>query len=164
MATSCIWALAAAGCTNDIGDGVRDGLVECPDGAEFCAADFPQDDEPGGEFGTQDDADDEPDGETDEADIDLPYDIKMILGETYVPIIDAFLEKGAVPDNILEVTMEDGSWRMDELVALESFEVTEADCNHDGNRDIGRDRIFVTWETLNGDTETDHLDLRYCED
>ena len=55
-----------------------------------------------------------------------------------------------------------GTWRLTELQAGSSFVVTQADCAHEGNRDIGRDRVVVTWMNLDGSTESDHLDLRYC--
>jgi hypothetical protein len=41
--------------------------------------------------------------------------------------------------------------------------VEQADCDHVGNSRVGRDRIFVTWQNLDGSTETDHFELRYCE-
>lgn len=108
------------------------------------------------------DGDDE-DTDGDEGEADLPYDMKLELGDV-VLLEDAFLEKGPLPAAVLEVTMEDGDWRLLELANGIPFAVTQADCDHEGNRDTGRDRIFVTWENGDGSTETDHLDLRYCED
>lgn len=58
--------------------------------------------------------------------------------------------------------MEGGSWRLAELQAGTRFTVTEADCTHEGNRDVGRDRIFVAWVNADGSTDLDHVDLRYC--
>lgn len=40
--------------------------------------------------------------------------------------------------------------------------MTDADCTHVGNRDVGRDRVVVTWTNANGSTQSDHLDIRYC--
>ena len=95
--------------------------------------------------------------------IDLPYDIKMSIGDTYQPIFDAFAEKGAVP-LYATVDMTDAVWRADELRDGTPFTITDADCTHDGNRDVGRDRVEVTWEDASGARQTDHLDLRYCEE
>lgn len=121
---------------------------------------------------TDDDSDsdgDDDDGtdDGDEADeVDLPYDIKMALGETYTPIADAFAEKGAQPAAIVSVEMDGGGdgWRLGELQAGTAFVITQEDCDHEGNRDVGRDRVIVTWQTADGSTESDHLDLRYCEE
>ena len=44
-----------------------------------------------------------------------------------------------------------------------TFIVTQADCDHEGNRDKGRDRIFISWTNPDGSSEIDHLDLRYCD-
>ncbi len=93
---------------------------------------------------------------------DLPYDAKLQVGDTF-KLSDAFLEKGPLPDAILEVSMDGGDWRLAELQSDTVFEVTQADCDHEGNRDIGRDRVFVTWRNGDGSEETDHLDLRYCD-
>lgn len=94
---------------------------------------------------------------------DLPYDAKIPLGATF-RLSDSFLEKGPVPARIVSVTMEGGgTWRLAELIADTAFVLTQADCEHEGNRDIGRDRVVVTWENADGSTESDHLDLRYCE-
>ncbi|MFN0249046.1 MAG: hypothetical protein ACKV2T_19330 [Kofleriaceae bacterium] len=111
----------------------------------------------------EDDCDEHPgeDGDDDESDVDLPYDIKMTLGETYTPIADAFAEKGAQPAAILSVT--GATWRATELQAGTSFTVGQADCDHAGNRDVGRDRVIVTWMNTDGSMDADHLDLRYCE-
>jgi hypothetical protein len=122
-----------------------------------------------------DDADDDNDGIDDEDDCDegeggdgdegeLPYDIKMDQGKTYTPIADAFAEKGGQPTAIVSVTFDGGgSWRATELAAGTSFTIGADDCNHAGNRDVGRDRVIVTWMNSDGTTESDHLDLRYCE-
>lgn len=106
---------------------------------------------------------DEHNGEDDDSS-DLPYDIRPQLGATTAPIADAFASKGAAPAAIVSVTMEGGSWRLAELQAGTPFIVTQDDCDHPGNRDIGRDRVFVTWRNaVGGATETDHLDIRYCK-
>lgn len=115
--------------------------------------------------GIDDDDDcDERHGEDGDESADLPYDIRPQLGATTSPIMDAFASKGAVPAAITSVTMEGGSWRLAELQSSTPFVVTEADCLHPGNRDVGRDRVFVTWtNTIGGTSETDHLDIRYCK-
>lgn len=93
---------------------------------------------------------------------DLPYDVRPGVGDTF-RLTDAFLAKGAPPKEILGVTMEGGSWRLTELQQDTPFTITQADCDHEGNRDVGRDRIFVTWRNADGSTDTDHLDMRYCK-
>lgn len=93
---------------------------------------------------------------------DLPYDVKLEIGDTF-RLSDAFLEKGPRPAAIVSVTMEDGAWRLPTLRADQPFTVDAADCAHAGNRDTGRDRVFVTWQNADGSRETDHLDVRYCE-
>jgi hypothetical protein len=113
----------------------------------------------------EEDCDEQP-GEDDcdsDGGVDLPYDVKPELGATTTPIMDAFLEKGQAPASIVSVTLEGGSWRLPELQAGTPFVVTEDDCSHAGNRDAGRDRVVVTWENADGSTESDHLDIRYCE-
>ncbi len=107
------------------------------------------------------DCDEQPGGDDDGA--ELPYAIKLELGQTTRPIYDAFALKGSQPAAILDVEIDDDGWRADELVNGTEFVVTQADCDHEGNRDIGRDRIFVTWQRTDGSTETDHLDIRYCD-
>lgn len=91
---------------------------------------------------------------------DLPYDAKLPLGATYF-VEQSFWEKGPSPKKIVKVEVE-GGWRAAELQSNTPFVVTQADCDHQGNKDTGRDRIFVTWENFDGSTETDHLDMRYC--
>ena len=93
---------------------------------------------------------------------DLPYDAKLPVGATYY-LEQSFWEKGPSPVKILSVTVE-GGHRQKELAANTPFIVTAEDCSHVGNKDVGRDRIFVTWQNANGSTETDHLDMRYCAD
>ena len=95
---------------------------------------------------------------------ELPYDIRPALGATTQPIRDAFGENGgAQPDSIDSVTMDGGSWRLAELQAGTAFLVTADDCTHVGNRDVGRDRVVVTWrDTAGAATQVDHLDIRYC--
>ena len=106
----------------------------------------------------EDDDDDDQDG-----DADLPYDVAPQLGEAATPILDAFGEKGPLPAEILSVTLDGGTWRLGELQAGLPFIVTAEDCEHEGNRDVGRDRVVVTWRNASGSTESDHLDIRYCE-
>lgn len=97
------------------------------------------------------------------ADSDLPYDARIGVGMEY-KLSWSFLEKGPLPARIVSVTMEaGGSWRLAELQSDTKFVVTQADCEHVGNRDIGRDRIEVTWVNHDGSTSTDHLDMRYCD-
>lgn len=94
---------------------------------------------------------------------DLPYDARIGVGMEY-QLSWSFLEKGPLPAKILDVTMKaGGTWRLDELKANTRFTVTQADCDHQGNRDIGRDRIEVTWQNQDGSISTDHLDMRYCD-
>jgi len=93
---------------------------------------------------------------------DLPYDVRPQLGDTF-KLDDAFLARGPLPAAIVSVTMDGGDWRLTELQADTAFTITQADCDHVGNRDVGRDRIFVTWKNADGSTRTDHLDLRYCD-
>jgi hypothetical protein len=109
-----------------------------------------------------DDCDEQEGGDGDQA--DLPYDIRMALGQTVTPIHDAFAERGAQPAAIISVEMDGGGagWRLAELQSAATFTITDADCAHTGNRDIGRDRVIVTWQTTSGHVESDHLDLRYC--
>jgi hypothetical protein len=95
--------------------------------------------------------------------VDLPYDVKPQLGATATPIHDAFAEKGAQPASIVSVTMDGGgTWRLTELQAGTAFVVTQDDCAHAGNRDVGRDRVIVTWTTADAASHSDHLDIRYC--
>lgn len=93
---------------------------------------------------------------------DLPYDARPQVGETY-QLSQSFLEKGALPAAVLKVTMEGTPWRLKELRDDTPFVITEQDCSHQGNRDTGRDRAFVTWRNTDGSVETDHIDLRYCK-
>jgi hypothetical protein len=90
----------------------------------------------------------------------LPYDVKPQLGATATPIADAFAAEGQQPASIVSVT--GATWRAAELSAGTAFVVTQADCDHQGNRDIGRDRVVVTWTNADGSTASDHLDIRYC--
>ncbi|HEY6033274.1 MAG TPA: hypothetical protein VIV58_03415, partial [Kofleriaceae bacterium] len=86
------------------------------------------------------------------------------LGSTARPIQDAFAENGVQPDSIDAVAMDGGTWRLAELQAGTAFLVTEDDCTHAGNRDVGRDRVIVTWrDTAAAATQSDHLDIRYCK-
>jgi hypothetical protein len=102
-------------------------------------------------------------GSDDSAHADLPYDVRPALGSTTSPVIDAFASEGGQPASIVSVTMDGGNpWRLAELQAGTPFVVTQDDCDHAGNRDIGRDRVIVTWQNADGSTESDHLDIRYC--
>jgi hypothetical protein len=93
---------------------------------------------------------------------ELPYDVRPQLGDDF-SIRDAFLERGPPPSQVLSIEMESGSWRLEELRDERPFEVMEDDCNHNGNRGPGRDRIFVSWLNADGTADIDHLDLRYCD-
>lgn len=92
----------------------------------------------------------------------LPYAVRPQPGQSF-QLSDAFALEGPQPAAILSVTMDGGTWRLAELQANASFVVTDADCTHAGNRDVGRDRVFVTWKNADGTTATDHLDIRYCD-
>ncbi|MCE9577364.1 MAG: hypothetical protein K8W52_29720 [Deltaproteobacteria bacterium] len=94
---------------------------------------------------------------------ELPYDVKPQLDATVTPILDAFAAEGVAPASIDSVTLDGGSWRLAELQAGAPFVVTPDDCNHAGNRDVGRDRVIVTWTNADGTSASDHLDIRYCE-
>jgi hypothetical protein len=93
----------------------------------------------------------------------LPYDVKPQLGQSVRPIFDAFAEEGMQPASIVSVTLDGGSWRLAELQAGTAFTVTTDDCTHQGNRDIGRDRVIVTWSLADASVHSDHLDIRYCK-
>jgi hypothetical protein len=93
----------------------------------------------------------------------LPYDVRPQLGATTTPIVDAFAEMGGQPASIVSVAMTGSTWRLSELQAGTAFVVTQADCDHVGNRSAGRDRVIVTWTTADQVQHTDHLDIRYCK-
>jgi hypothetical protein len=93
---------------------------------------------------------------------DLPYDVRPPVRATF-RLLDAFLLRGAPPAAIVKVSMEGSTWRLAELQSGAAFAITQADCDHEGNRGQGRDRIFVTWKNADGSVETDHLDMRYCK-
>ncbi|HET7504286.1 MAG TPA: hypothetical protein VFK02_24865 [Kofleriaceae bacterium] len=113
--------------------------------------------------GISDDRDcDEHEGE-DGSEDGLPYDVRPQLGATTRPVLDAFASRGGQVPAIVSVTMEGGTWRLAELQAGTAFTVTQDDCDHQGNRDIGRDRVVVTWTNADGSQATDHLDIRYCD-
>jgi hypothetical protein len=138
------------------------------------------DDQPGGASfaGTRNDKGDDTedhdgDGISDDHDCDeragedggrdgLPYDVRPKLGATTSPIIDAFAERGSQPAQVVSVTAEGGTWRLAELQAGTAFVVTQADCDHVGNRATGRDRVIVTWKNADQTQSSDHLDIRYC--
>lgn len=94
---------------------------------------------------------------------ELPYDVRPQLGATTRPVLDAFAERGKVAPEIVSVTMEGATWRLTELQAGTAFTVTQADCDHAGNLDKGRDRVLVTWKNADQSQSTDHLDIRYCD-
>jgi hypothetical protein len=104
-------------------------------------------------------------GEDNDPHDQLPYDVLPALGSTTRPIQDAFAEKGsAQPAEIVSVSMQGDTWRLAEIQAGTAFLVTQDDCNHAGNRDVGRDRVIVTWrDVVGGATQSDHLDIRYCK-
>lgn len=129
----------------------------------------------GSDDGSGSDADDDHDGIPNSEDCDthegeddggqsdgarLPYDIAPQLGATATPIADAFASEGAQPASIVSVT--GATWRAAELSAGTPFVITQADCDHPGNRAVGRDRVVVTWTNADGTTASDHLDIRYC--
>ncbi|HEY4178672.1 MAG TPA: hypothetical protein VGM90_17620 [Kofleriaceae bacterium] len=120
------------------------------------------DDDDGDGIPNGEDCDTHP-GEDDHGGVDLPYDVRPGLGATTNPIFDAFAEKGAQPASIVSVTMDGSDWRLTEVTSGTAFVVTQADCDHAGNRGTGRDRIVVTWANADGSTDSDHLDLRYCQ-
>ncbi len=125
-------------------------------------------DEDGDGISDEQDCDEQPgeddcDDDNDDGGVDLPYDVKPQLGATSTPIFDAFAEKGAQPAAVVSVTLDDGSWRLSELQSGTPFIVTPDDCSHRGNRDVGRDRVVVTWRNADGSMQSDHLDIRYCE-
>ena len=138
----------------------EDGDGEPHDTNTVFASDDPNDDDGDG-IPNDEDCDNHP-GEDNDRDGELPYDVKPQLGSTATPILDAFAERGGTAPTIVSVTMDGGTWRLTELQNSTPFVVTNDDCTHDGNRDVGRDRVFVTWQTTTG-TATDHLDIRYCE-
>jgi hypothetical protein len=145
---------------NSCKDVDEDGDGEPHDTNTVFSSDDPNDDDGDG-IPNDEDCDNHP-GEDNDRDGELPYDVKPQLGSTATPILDAFAETGGSAPTIVSVTMDGGTWRLTELQNSTPFVVTNDDCNHDGNRDVGRDRVFVTWQTATG-TATDHLDIRYCE-
>lgn len=94
---------------------------------------------------------------------DLPYNVKPGVGTTFT-LVDVFLVKGPPPAAILDVTMESPEWHLQELRTNAPITVTQADCDHEGNKGKGRDRAFVTWRNADGSVETDHFEIRYCDD
>jgi hypothetical protein len=129
----------------------------------------------GSDDGSNDTADDDGDGIPNSEDCDthegeddggssdgaqLPYDIAPQLGATATPVVDAFASEGAQPASIVSVT--GATWRAAELSAGTPFVITQADCDHQGTRAVGRDRVVVTWTNADGTTASDHLDIRYC--
>lgn len=93
----------------------------------------------------------------------LPYDVRPQLGQMSHPVLDAFAERGGTAPQIVSVTLEGSTWRLTELQAGTAFTVTQADCDHAGNRETGRDRVVVTWKNADQSQSTDHLDIRYCD-
>ncbi|HEX3757509.1 MAG TPA: hypothetical protein VHW23_02340 [Kofleriaceae bacterium] len=130
----------------------------------------------GGDHDGSDDAskDSDGDGIPDDRDCDqhpgedgmrtqLPYDVRPQLGAQATPVLDAFAARGGTAPQIVSITMDGDTWRLTELQAGTAFTVTQADCDHAGNRDVGRDRVFVTWTNADQTQTTDHLDIRYCK-
>lgn len=78
-------------------------------------------------------------------------------------VFDALAERGGTAPQIVSVAMEGGTWRLTELQAGTAFTVTQADCDHAGNRSTGRDRVVVTWKNADQSQSIDHLDIRYCK-
>jgi hypothetical protein len=96
----------------------------------------------------------------------LPYDVRPALGASTRPILDAFAAHaaaGAAAPTIVSIAMEGDTWRLTELQAGTAFVVTQADCDHAGNRGTGRDRVVVTWKNADQTQASDHLDIRYCD-
>src|SRR3569623_3723626 len=108
----------------------------------------------GADDGSGSDADDDHDGIPNSEDCDthegeddggqsdgaqLPYDIAPQLGATATPIADAVASEGAQPASIVSVT--GATWRATERSAGTPFVITQADCDHVGNRAISRDRL-----------------------
>jgi hypothetical protein len=172
-------------CTTDPGTGV---VLRCaPGDGDGSGANTCQDVDQDGDGDPHDEAgDDRPhssgdagedhddDGISDDRDCDehegedgmrdgLPYDVRPRLGATTRPVIDAFTARGGQPAEIVSIAMDGGSWRLAELQAGTAFVVTQADCDHAGNREAGRDRVVVTWKNADQTQGTDHLDIRYCD-
>jgi hypothetical protein len=153
------------------GDVDRDGPIDCPTPSSgnpvpFCPeGDTDADDlrtpETDGDEETTGDGDTGGDTDAEIEDADLPYNFRVELGDQ-VLLEDAFLQKGAPPAAIIDVVMPDGNWRLAELAGEIPFVVDQADCDHEGNRDIGRDRIWVTWQNGDGSIDEDHMTIRYC--
>lgn len=139
-----------------------DGEPHDSDAAEHQGLDGDSDDDDGDGVPNDEDCDGHP-GEDDSDGDALPYDVRPQLGTTSAPVLDAFAAGGGAVPTIVSVTMEGGSWRLAELQASTAFTITQDDCDHAGNRDIGRDRVVVTWDNGDGTTSSDHLDIRYCE-
>ena len=149
----------------------EDGDGEPHDGADSgddhgSSKDGMPDDEDGDGIPDENDCDHHPgedDDHEDGAGVDLPYDVQPQLGQSVRPIFDAFAAGGAQPASIVSVTLDGGTWRLAELQAGTAFTVTTDDCTHAGNRDVGRDRVVVTWTTADATVHSDHLDIRYCK-
>jgi len=143
----------------------EDGDGEPHDDGTIARTSSDADDDDGDGISNEDDCDEHEGEDGDEhapGEADLPYDIAPQLGSTATPISDAFAEKGTQPAAIVSVTMDGGTWRLTELQSSTPFVITQDDCSHAGNRDVGRDRVFVTWQNTDGSTMMDHLDIRYC--
>lgn len=92
---------------------------------------------------------------------DLPYNYALAVGDSFT-LNDAFAEKGPLPAAVLTVDAPAGTLHLADLRSGTPFIVKAEDCDHVGNKDVGRDRIDVTWRNADGSTETDHMTLRYC--
>lgn len=93
---------------------------------------------------------------------DLPYHVDPALGVRFA-LADAFAEEGPQPAEVLSLEMPEVQWRLAELRAGTPFEVTRADCEHEGNSGRGRDRIYISWRNADGSVELDHFEIRYCD-
>ena len=131
-------------------DDDSDGICDDDDSSDDSDSDGGVDD---GDSGSDDDSDGR---------ADLPYHVDPALGARFA-LADAFAEKGAQPAEILSLEMPETEWRLAELRAGTPFEVTQADCDHEGNSGRGRDRIYISWRNADGSVELDHFEIRYCD-
>lgn len=144
---------------------IEGGAVTEGETASETAADAGDDGCADGSCGETEDAEDGSDsgGDGDDGAADVPYNYDVTLGEE-VSLMHAFLQEGPAPLEIVSVTMsEGGDWRLAELASGTPFIVTQEDCDHEGNRDIGSDRIELSWVNPDGSTASDHMTIRYCD-
>ena len=106
---------------------------------------------------------------------DLPYDVKIQCGDRTIPVLDAFREENESPAFVVApgatpecpFIVEEATIRASEISSCAPFEATEADAVAPGNRDAGRDRVWVTWCWQGEDgveCAEDHLDIRFACD